>query len=228
MSRVEHLAEGVALYLGDCRDLIDGIRGFDAIVTDPPYGISYCHGARRGGALMGTDGQSILGDDEPFDPAPWLALGECLFWGAEHFKSRLPEGGRWLVWDKRRPGVVRDQGCVENAWHSLDGVTRIFRHPWDGADLGQERGEARVHSNQKPVDLMRWCLREFARGQTILDPFMGSGTTGVASVKLGRKFIGIEVEPKYFDIACRRIEEALKQPDMFIERPKPAKQEAML
>src|ERR1700744_3126988 len=91
-----------------------------------------------------------------------------------------------------------------------------------------ERGESRVHPTQKPVAVMDWVLRlPNESPQTILHPFMGSGTTGVAAVKLGRKFIGIEIEPKYFDIACRRIEEATKQPDMFIEKPKPAKQEAM-
>jgi site-specific DNA-methyltransferase (adenine-specific) len=227
MSRVEHIGDAT-LYLGDCREILPTLGKVDAVVTDPPYGIGYCHGARAGGRLMGTDGMSIVGDDEPFDPAPWLGFGECLFWGAEHFKNRLPDGGRWLVWNKRRHGVVRDQGCVENAWCSNSGVTRIFWHPWDGADLGQEHGTTRVHSNQKPIDVMRWSLG-FVDGATILDPFMGSGTTGVACAKLGRKFIGIEIEPKYFDIACRRISEAYKQADLFIASPseKP-KQEALL
>jgi site-specific DNA-methyltransferase (adenine-specific) len=79
----------------------------------------------------------------------------------------------------------------------------------------------RVHPTQKPVGVMDWCLKQLPKEtETILDPFMGSGTTGVACVKLGRKFIGIELDPKYFDIACKRIEEAYKQPDLFIERPK--------
>ena len=225
--RIETLAEGVTLHCGDCREILPTLGNVDAVVTDPPYGIAYRHGPRKNGRLMGTDNMSIVGDDQPFDPSPWLSVAhECLFWGAEHFKHRLPTGGRWLVWNKRRPGVVRDQGCVENAWHSIDGVTRVFNHPWDGADLGCERGEARVHSNQKPIDLMRWCL-SFVGVATILDPFMGSGTTGVAAVKFGRRFIGIEIEPKYFDIACRRISQALAQPDMFVERPKPAKQESL-
>src|SRR5262245_61609826 len=130
------------LYQGDCLALIGILPPFEAVVTDPPYGIGYQHGARFGGKLMGTDGMAIAGDDQPFDPVPWLALShDCLFWGAEHFKSRLPDGGRWLVWNKRRAGVVRDQGCVENAWHSRPGVTRIFHHPWDGADLGVERDQ---------------------------------------------------------------------------------------
>ena len=222
MSRIETIGNAT-LYLGDCLDILPTLPKVDAVVTDPPYGIGYCHGARAGGRLMGTDGQSIAGDDQPFDPAPFLSLGECLFWGAEHFKSRLPDGGRWLVWNKRRKGVVRDQGCVENAWHSGDGVTRIFHHPWDGADLGRERGEARVHSNQKPVDLMAWCLG-FVAGRTILDPFMGSGTTGVACVNVGRHFIGIELDPGHFDVACQRIESAARQPDMFVEKSAPPTQ----
>jgi site-specific DNA-methyltransferase (adenine-specific) len=222
MSRIETIGSAT-LYLGDCRDIVPTLPKDVAVVTDPPYGIGYCHGARAGGKAMGTDGQSIQGDDEPFDPGSWLRLGECLFWGAEHFKTRLPEGGRWMVWNKRRVGVVRDQGCVENAWHSIDGVTRLIEHPWDGADMGHERGQPRWHSNQKPIDVMRWCLT-FVRGQTIFDPFMGSGTTGVAALKMGRRFVGIEIDPKHFDIACRRITDADKQPDMFVERLAPAEQ----
>lgn len=228
MSRIERIAEGITLYMGDCLALRDSLAVADAVVTDPPYGIAYKHGARAGGRLMGTDGMAIVGDDQPFDPTPWLTFKECLFWGAEHFKNRLPDGGRWLVWNKRRTSVVRDQGCVENAWHSIGGVTRIFHHPWDGADLGRERGESRVHSNQKPVDLMAWCLTEFVQGRVILDPYMGSGTTGVAAVRRGRPFIGVEIDQTHFDNACRRIEAATKQDDLFVEKPVPTKQEALL
>lgn len=223
--RVERIGDAT-LYLGDCREILPKLGKVDAVVTDPPYGINYRHGARKGGRLMGTDGMGIVGDDKPFDPSPFLEW-ECLFWGAEHFKTRLPEGGRWLVWYKRRAGVVRDQGCVENAWHSEGGVTRPIHHPWDGADMGHERGQDRVHSNQKPIDVMTWCLG-FVAGHAILDPFMGSGTTGVACAKLGRKFIGVEIEPKYFDIACKRIQAAYDEPRLpGLDQPKPT-QEAML
>jgi site-specific DNA-methyltransferase (adenine-specific)/modification methylase len=224
--RKETLAEGVEVYCGDMAEVLP-LLSYDAVVTDPPYGISYQHGARRGGRTMGTDGMAIHGDDVPFDPSPFLGK-ECLFWGAEHFKNRLPDGGRWLVWNKRRQGVVRDQGDVENAWHSVNGVTRIFHHVWDGADLGPERGEARVHSNQKPIDLMKWCIADFVVGTRILDPFMGSGTTGVACAKLRRPFIGIEIDEGHFANACRRITAAINQPDFFAEPPEPAEQLSIL
>jgi site-specific DNA-methyltransferase (adenine-specific) len=95
--------------------------------------------------------------------------------------------------------------------------------------LSEMPSRQREHPNEKPIDLVsRLVATHSNRGDLILDPFMGSGTTGVAAVKLGRKFIGIEIEPKYFDIACQRISDALKQPDLFIERPKPVRQESML
>ena len=214
MSRIETIGNAT-LYLGDCMALRDSLPPVDSVVTDPPYGISYKHGARAGGRLMGTDGMAIVGDDKPFDPSPWLAYPEAVFWGAEHFKNRLPDGGRWLVWNKRRLGVVRDQCCVENAWCSVNGVTRLIDHPWDGADMGRERGQPRLHSNQKPIDVMRWSIG-FVEGQTILDPYMGSGTTGVAAINMGRKFVGIEIDPEHFASACKRIEAAVNQPDMLV------------
>lgn len=225
--RKEVLSDDIVLYCGDNEALRAEMPRTSAILSDPPYGISYKHGARKGGKRQGTDGQSIVGDDKPFDPSPWLGFAETFLWGAEHFRTRLPEGGRWLVWSKRRVGVVRDQGCVENAWHSVPGVTRLIEHPWDGADMGHERGQPRWHSNQKPIDVMCWCLT-FITAEHIIDPYMGSGTTGVACAKTGRPFTGVEIDPGHFDIACKRIEDELRRPRLFAAPVARPTQEAFL
>jgi site-specific DNA-methyltransferase (adenine-specific)/modification methylase len=166
----------------------------------------------------------MVGDKEPFDPLPYLKIApEILLWGAHKFADRLPPGG-WLVWDKVPTGKIRDQGDGEAAWLNRDSPMRIFRLLWDGLCVGVgarhevTAGQKRYHPTQKPEALMTWCLG-FIEGRTILDPFMGSGTTGVAAVRLGRQFIGIEIDQKYFDIACRRIADAVARPDMFIEKP---------
>ena len=127
---------------------------------------------------------------------------------------------RWLIWDKGQEKF--SLADFEIAWCSQNKASRRLVFPRSRA-----LGDGKEHPTQKPVAVMKWCLGFLPKAQTILDPFMGSGTTGVACAKLGRKFIGIEIEPKYFDIACRRIEEAYKQPDMFIELPARAKQEEM-
>jgi site-specific DNA-methyltransferase (adenine-specific)/modification methylase len=122
-------------------------------------------------------------------------------------------------------GPTNDFADCELAWTNLQRAVRRIRFLWNGM-IRAEKDIEREHPTQKPIEVMRWCLGFIPDARTILDPFMGSGTTGVAAIKLGRKFIGIEIEPKYFDIACRRIEEAARQPDLFIERPKPPVQES--
>src|SRR6185312_14038045 len=96
---------------------------------------------------------------------------------------------------------------------------------WKGVRQDGEKGSPKYHMAQKPIAVMEWAIEQLHAVGVILDPFMGSGSTGVAAVKLGRRFIGIEIEPRYFDISCKRISDALKQPDMFIDSPKPLKQE---
>lgn len=207
-----------------------GIRA----VTPPGCGsraIANVQRARATGALHST-GQAIVwpdgihGDDRAFDPTDWLAAApRVLLWGAHRFSSRLP-AGTWLVWDKVPTGKVRDQGDGEAAWINDDPPRpmRLHRLLWDGVCVGSAArsevtaGQKRVHPTQKPVVLMEWCLDQMrlATGATILDPFMGSGSTGVAAVKRGHPFIGIEIEPLYFETACRRIAAAAAQPDMFV------------
>jgi len=227
--RVETLAEGVTLYLGDCREILPTLGKVDAVVTDPPYGIGYSHGVGGGKLARSTqfDHHPIVGDDAPFDPNPWLAFQFVVLFGANHFADRLPPSSAWLIWDKRDGVCSNDQADCELAWTNFGTPARLTRHLWNGMLKATERGEPRVHPTQKPIAVMDWVIRLIPNANTILDPFMGSGTTGVAAVKLGRRFIGIEIEPKYFDIACRRVSEALRQPDLFVEPAKLAVQTNM-
>jgi site-specific DNA-methyltransferase (adenine-specific) len=230
-NRIEHIAEGVTLYCGDCREILPTLGNVDAVVTDPPYGIGYSHGEGGGKLARSTqfDHHPIHGDDKPFDPSPWLSFPAVILFGANHFADKLPPSSAWLVWDKRDGVCSNDQADCEMAWSNLGRPARLTRHLWNGMLKASERGQQRVHPTQKPIEVMCWCIEQLPIAcNRVLDPFMGSGTTGVAAVRMGRKFIGIEIEPKYFEIACRRISEATKQTDLFIEKPKPAKQEALL
>ena len=228
VNRVEVIGNAT-LYLGDCLDILPTLPKVDAVITDPPYGIAFAHGGNDrsgiGKGLYATKfaGEAIHGDDQPFDPAPLLALDVAtILWGGNHFCSRLQDSPSWLVWDKRAAsGHTNDFADCEIAWSNVKGVARVFRHHWDGMMRASERGE-RFHPTQKPVALMVWCMEKVPTAQVVLDPYMGSGTTGVAAALAGRSFIGIEREPKYFDIACRRIEEAQKQAALFPHEP-PAK-----
>jgi DNA modification methylase len=218
MIRTETIGNHATLYLGDCRDILPTLGKIDAVVTDPPYGIAHTWKGGKGHGWGNARDQGELRnqwDAAAPDRALLEALieraNEVVFWGGNYFD--LPTSRGWLVWNKPERGFSLAE--AELAWTNIDTVIRVF----DGvrSDPGRE------HPTQKPLALMQWCLDRL-KGRTILDPFMGSGTTGVAAVKMGRQFVGIEVEPKYFDIACRRITEATKQPDLFIEKPKPATQ----
>ena len=204
------LIGNATLYLGDCLEILPSIRKqVDAVVSDPPYGIGYVHGGGgRGLAGCNTNRKPIHGDDAPFDPISWIEIASdnpILLWGADHYKTRLPDGGRFLVWDKScGQGAADSFVDAEFAWTNRRNARRIYRHFWKGVTRsGEDNSNAsrRTHPSQKPVELMRWCL-ETARiglGKTVLDPYMGSGSTGVACVTTGRKFIGIEIDPDYFE-----------------------------
>lgn len=231
MSRVETIGDAT-LYLGDCRDILPTLGPVDAVVTDPPYGMNWNTDSSRfsGGdpASVMRRGQGradwgeIAADDKPFDPVPWLDFPEVILFGCNHYGHRLPVGTT-LVWIKRLdPGFGSFLSDAELAWRK-GGYGVYCKRDTSLAS----NANARNHPTEKPVGLMQWCI-EGLKGppRVILDPFMGSGTTGVAALKLGRKFVGVEIEPKYFDIACRRLDETVRQPDMFIERPAAPKQES--
>jgi site-specific DNA-methyltransferase (adenine-specific) len=160
-------------------------------------------------------------DDAPADMSWFSGDVPAIIWGGNFLT--LPPTQRWLIWDKMNIGT--GHADCEIAWTNTEGALRLFQHEWAGFRRGSEQGISRHHPTQKPVALMRWCLGFVPDARTILDPFMGSGTTGVAALQLGRKFIGIEIDPGYFDIACKRIEEAWRQPRLFEEpkrKPEPA------
>jgi DNA modification methylase len=213
------------LYLGDCMDILPTLDKVDAVITDPPYGIGIdramaaSSGGQSGGMLAKKGNYIASGwDDAPMS----LELAELIiqkgndiiFWGGNYYG--LPASQCWLVWDKKVNGNFAD---CELAWTNMKKPVCKFEWMWNGM-LRQGKEERNGHPTQKPLALMAWCIEQTANPKTILDPFMGSGTTGVAAIQMGRKFIGIEREPKYFDIACKRIEQASKQVDMFIEQPK--------
>lgn len=224
-NRIEQLAEGVTLHCGDCREILPTLGKVDAVVTDPPYGINKdgqkrskgAHGGRKAYEFLGWDAERP--DQEIFSLL--LSAGQQhVIWGGNYFADLFPPTGKWLVWDK---GQRISQSDGELAWTSSQGALRIFE-----LNRVALMTDGAFHPTQKPIEVMRWSILQLDNPKTILDPFMGSGSTGVATVKLGRKFIGIEREPKYFDIACRRIQAALDAPDMFVEAPKSAKQEAFI
>lgn len=227
MSRVETIAEGVTLYLGDCREVLP-VGKISAVVTDPPYGIS--HSSNFGASWQGTEIQNDH-DTSARDEAIRFFPNVAAF---GTWKTAPIQGTKGvLVWDK---GPAFGMGDLKFPWKGSWELIYIRGDIWRGSrDEGVLKGhiqvswesQGRTHPHQKPVSLCEAIISKTPAGCQILDPFMGTGTTGVAAVKLGRKFIGIEIEPKYFDIACKRISDALKQPDMFIDRPAPAKQEAL-
>jgi site-specific DNA-methyltransferase (adenine-specific) len=229
MMRTEVIGDAT-LYLGDCREVLPGLGRVDAVVTDPPYGIGFHKGAGGRGIQANTRPirDKIIGDDKPFDPTPFLQFPEVLMWGADHYAAYLPHG-RWLAWDKLAGMESFDSFAdVEFAWLNSVGASRIFRHMWKGICQASEKDSVRHHPTVKPIALLEWCL-SLVKGHTILDPFMGSGTTGVACARLGRAFIGCEIEPRYFDIACRRIEAEYRRPRLPLGEPAPQpKQEALL
>lgn len=152
-----------------------------------------------------------------------------VLFGANHFSDKLPAASKWLVWDKRKGFTRNDFADCEMAWTNKGGVARLINHYWNGMMRDSEKGVPRVHPTQKPIAVMGWALQETTtEGQTVLDPYMGSGSTGVACAQLGRKFVGIEVDVGHFEAAVRRIDEACRQTDLFIDRPDPAVQQSLL
>lgn len=216
------------LYLGDCREVLPTLCGIDAVVTDPPYGIGHISNLTNHVSDKDVKGRAswagrrIAGDTDTSCRdmiVEWLGDRPGAFCGT--WKVAPPVTARAaIVWDK---GAIFGMGDLSLPWKPSWEMIFVVGHGWRGfRDEGVLRGSVvtswesrgRVHPHQKPVWLMGRFIEKLPHARLILDPFMGSGTTGVACISLGRRFIGIEIEPRYFDIACRRITEAQRQGDL--------------
>ena len=217
------------MYLGDCAELLQILPRVYAVVSDPQYGggrFVSTHNSSRTGAvatMTRTDGdfQPTQADSTDFDPRPWLDFPELILWGANHYCNLLPAGNRWLTWDKldgKTP--VPGASDLELAWTSHKGPSRTFTHLWRGImRAGEENvvNGGKVHPYQKPIALMAWCIEllKLPANTPILDPHMGSASTGIAALRAGRNFVGCEIEESHFETACRRIENELRQERLF-------------
>ena len=214
------------LWHGDCREVLPLLPAHDLLLTDPPYGIgrdgkppsTSSHGGHKGYEFMGWDADA---------PPAWLfglmheKAENLIIWGANYYPQHLRPSMGWLVWDK---GQRISQSDCELAYSTLDKALRSMT--LNRAAIAQDGA---VHPTQKPVQVMAWCIDFAAGAQTVLDPFMGSGTTGVACAQLGKDFTGIERERKYFDIACERISRAQAQGTLLPpEEPRQPGQEGLL
>lgn len=212
------------LILGDCAEVLPLIGKVDAVITDPPYGINFQ--SQGGGQTRGKGGWTAF-ENKDWDSSPpskkvfdaLIAVSKVqIIWGGNYFTDMIPPTMQWLVWDKgQRSFSLAD---CEFAWSSQKKAARIFNY-----SRGAAMQDGKQHPTQKPVALMAWCIEQVKPApKEILDPFMGSGTTGVAAIQMGRKFIGIERDPAYFDICCERIGRAVAQGQLF-EPEKPAQPE---
>jgi DNA modification methylase len=211
----------VTLYLGDCRDIAPTLDGVDAVVSDPPYGQRYVGspGTSNGSTIHSKKAtlrtrETVFADDEDFDPARWLQW-PCVMSGAQHYYDKLPKGGSLHSWDKRGDYKRTSFADADIIWCSRKMNAQTFRLVWRGICRHAESSDPIVHPTQKPVALMQWMI-EMLDAETILDPYMGSGTTGIAAIRKGKRFVGIEQDPMHYATALERITNELAQGDLFL------------
>jgi len=221
------------IYLGDCQQILPSIKNqIDAVIADVPYGINFVHG---GGGRSGIthNVKPIYGDNEAFNPLHLLDLvgarvksnkgttdKQLILFGADNYSQHLPAGGQWLVWDKCLGMGSNDSFAdAEFIWMNRRSPRCIYRHLWKGmlrSGVDNSNNSKRCHVSQKPVELCRWLI-ESARigvGKKICDPYAGSGSTGVAAVTSGRRFIGIEIDAENYSIMRQRLIDAQQQTEL--------------
>lgn len=203
----------IDLRLGDCLEIMKDMpdKSVDLVLTDPPYGISVIGGNKPFGSIGGNNivkantYKPIANDNTKVDFADIFRISKNqVIFGGNYFDLPIKKG--WIVWDKKKRNDWNDNfSDGELAWTSFDRPLKIFRWLYMGC-MQEGKREKRCHPTQKPLELMKWIIENYtSEGDTILDPFMGSGTTGVACKELGRNFIGIEINKKYYKIAEKRI-----------------------
>jgi site-specific DNA-methyltransferase (adenine-specific) len=232
--RIERIGNA-ELHLARCEDVIGDVRA-DLVLTDPPYGISlktynpsrvvrpYTKKGdiQRVASAIDHRFTRIVGDESAFDPECLLGFANLVLWGANHYAHLLPPSPCWFSWDKKCERAADSTiGDCELAWvRGLPFVTvRAFRHMWAGFQRDSQVGDKRLHPAEKPVALMSWCLSFFPNARTVFDPYAGSGPVAVACIRAGRNYIGVECDPFHYETALRRIEQAYRQPDLFVALP---------
>lgn len=212
--------DGIVIYHADCREVLPNLEPVDLVLTDPPYGIgregmratSGKHGGRKAYHALGNWDQSIP-DGSVFGQM-FSISSDQIIWGANYFTPHLPPSMGWLVWNKGQNGMLASSDA-ELAFTSLNQALRVYTLNrvalmMDGA----------LHPTQKPLRLMKWCLSFAPTAQTVLDPFMGSGTTLRAAKDLSLRAIGIEIEEKYCEIAAERLRQrSLFQAEAVASKP---------
>lgn len=207
-------SEGITIYNADCRKVLPWLESFDLLLTDPPYGIGADNQkrilSRRKLARPKDYGESNWDSCRPSETLIDLAIDTAdysVIWGGNYFG--LPASSCWLVWDK--DNGTSDFADCELAWTNMKRAVRKFKWRWNGMlqeNMGKQK-EDRVHPTQKPLALMRWCLSFAPDAKTVLDPFMGSGTTLVAAKLEGRQAVGIEINEAYCELAAKRLSQGV-------------------
>lgn len=203
----------VTLYLADCRDVLPQLSGIDAVISDPPYGMGYVsgHNSSRGDCdMVRKDGNfaPIIGDDEPFDPTPWLDYPVVVLWGANYYPGHLPSSMGWIFWDKGQR-ICNSDG--ELAFSSFDRALRVIE--MNRVELLKE---GTIHPTQKPVKLYTWLLENYAKpGMKLLDTHLGSGSHAIAAHYFGAHLTACEIDADYYAAAMARIKRETAQTTLF-------------
>lgn len=208
--------DGVQLYHGDCEKLLLELPHFDAIVTDPPYGIGEVRGKNksRGNLAVSKDYGNLDWDNRPLSSETMEiilhAAHYLIIFGGNYYS--LPPTSCWLVWDKMNGS--NDFADCELAWTNLPKAVRMLSYRWNG--MLRDGYDVRVHPTQKPADVMQWCIGHLPEDVgTICDPCCGSGTTGVACIRTGKRFVGIDSHLPYLELAIERFENEFSREALF-------------